>query len=186
MLAGLDVVIFLKSHDDLERTATRVFGALKSQYQNGSSDEWGGDYYEASGLGFSAVLFANDGDVLDPEFEDYQYGLELMSQFWCAELDAIDVEGPLSEYYARQLAFDLDMETATEILLETTEDAKLYEIRAYRRNPQYRLDQAPTTPKVFVIASRQVEEPFEEEEALEEEAGEEDEVAEDEIEWERP
>jgi hypothetical protein len=109
-----------------------------------------------------------------------------MSHFWCAELDAIDVEGPLSEYYARQLAFDLDMETATEILLETTEDAKLYEIRAYRRNPQYRLDQAPTTPKVFVIASRQVEEPFEEEEALEEEAGEEDEVAEDEIEWERP
>lgn len=186
MLAGLDVVIFLKSHDDLERTATRVFGALKSQYQDGSSDEWGGDYYEASGLGFSAVLFANEGDVLDPEFEEYHYGLELMSHFWCAELDAIDVEGPLSEYYARQLAFDLDVETATEILLETTEDAKLYEIRAYRRNPQYRLDQAPTTPKVFVIASRQVEEPFEEEGALEEEAAEEDEIAEDEIEWERP
>ncbi len=181
MLAGLDVVIFLKSQDDLERTAMRVFGALKSQYLGGTSDEWGGDYYEASGLGFSAVLFANSGELLDPEFEGYQYGLELQSRFWCPELDAIDVEGPLSEYYARQLAFDLDIETATEILLETTEESRILEIRAYRRNPQYRLDQAPTTPKVYVIDSRQVEAPFEDEDELGE-----DQVADAEMEREQP
>jgi hypothetical protein len=107
--------------------------------------------------------------VLDPEFEDYPYSLEISSQFWCVELDTLDLEGPLSEYYARQLAFELNVETATEILLETTEDSEIFEIRSYRRNPQYRLDQAPTTPKVFVIETRQVEVPFEEEEYEEEE-----------------
>jgi hypothetical protein len=169
MLAGLDVVIFLKSQDDLDRTAVRVFGALRSEYRAASSDEWGGRYYEATGLGFTAALFANSGEVLNPAFEDYAYGLELMSHFWCTELDSIDVEGPLSEYYARQLAFDLDVETATEILLETTEESEIFEYRSYRRNPQYRLDQGPTTPKVFVIESRQEEIPFEAEDEGEEE-----------------
>lgn len=163
MLAELDVVVFLKSHDDLDLTAERVFRALKSQALAATSDEWGGAYYEASGLGFRAVMFSNTGEMEDPEFESYRYGIEIMSQFWCVELDAEDLEGPLSEYFARQIAFDLDIETATEILIDTTEDAEIFEIRSYRRNPQYRLDQAPTTPKVFVIETRQVEEPFEEE-----------------------
>jgi hypothetical protein len=169
MLAELDVVVFLKSHEDLNRTAERVFGALGSQYRPGESEELGGSYFESSGLGFQASLFANAGEVLDPEFEDYPYSLEISSQFWCVELDTLDLEGPLSEYYARQLAFELNVETATEILLETTEDSEIFEIRSYRRNPQYRLDQAPTTPKVFVIETRQVEVPFEEEEYEEEE-----------------
>lgn len=177
MLAGLDVVIFLKSNEDLARTADRVFGVLKSQYRAATSDEWGGEYYEAMGLGFTAVLFANTGETQYPAFEDFAYGLELMSNFWCVELDAIDVEGPLSEYYARQLAFDLDVETATEILLDTTEESEIFEYRSYRRNPQYRLDQAPTTPKVFVVETRQDEVPFEAEEDYEgEEAIREDEL----------
>jgi hypothetical protein len=165
MLAELDVVVFLKSHDDLDRTAERVFGTLRSSFQRAEPDaESGIPSYEASGLGFQAVLFPNEGDFADPEFEDYQFGIEINSQFWCVELDTIDLEGPLSEYYARQLAFELNLETATEILLDTTEEAEVFEIRAYRRNPQYRLDQAPTTPKVFVIEARRVEQPFDEEE----------------------
>ena len=179
MLQELDVIVFLKSHDDLEGTARRVFGALRSPYQLVTPDE-GEEYCEGSGLGFRGALFANAGDNHDPEFEEYQFGLEITSQFWCVELDTVDLEGPLSEYYARQIAFELDMETATEISVETTETAEIFEIRAYRRNPQYRLDQAPTTPKVFVIEARQVEEAFEDED----EEWEEGEWAEDEAEHE--
>jgi len=90
-------------------------------------------------------------------------------------MDTLDLEGPLSEYYARLLTFDLDLETATEIFLETTEEAEIFEIRAYKRNPQFRLDQGPTTPKVFVVETRQVERPFDEEEWEESESEETDE-----------
>lgn len=163
MITELDIVVFLKSEEDLEGTAARVFSALGSTPERDSSEEWGGDYYSARGLGFRAVLFQHRDDLLDPEFEHYQYGLEIISDFWCVDLDTVDLEGPLSEYFARQLAFDLNVETATEILLETTEEAELLEIRSFRRNPQYRLDQSPTTPKVFVVEQRQVEQPFEDE-----------------------
>ena len=170
MLAELDVVIFLKSHDDLERTAALVFGALRSQYESTTMEANPGTaFYEANGLGFHAALFANEGDLLDPEFEQYSFGLEITSHFWCADMDTIDTEGPLSEYFARLLAFELDLETSTEILLETTEESEIFEIRAYRRNPQYRLDQSPTTPKVFVVETRQVEERFEDEDLEDEE-----------------
>jgi hypothetical protein len=75
----------------------------------------------------------------------------------------VDLEGPLSEYYARQLAFELNLETATMILLETDEDGETFEFRAFRRNPQYRADQSPTIPKVFMIEDRQVVVPFDDE-----------------------
>lgn len=165
MLAELDVLVFLKSHDSLEHVAERVFGVLHSQYSPTDPEESNGEtYFQASGLGFQATLFPNAGDVQDPEFPDYQFGLEISSTFWCVELDTVDLEGPLSEYFARKIAFDLDIETATEMLLETTEESDIFEIRAYRRNPQFRFDQAPTVPKVFVIESRQVEESFDSEE----------------------
>jgi hypothetical protein len=107
--------------------------------------------------------------MLDPEFEDYSIGLDISSQFWCVDLETVELEGPLSEYYARLLAFELNLESATEILVETTEESEIFEIRAYRRNPQFRLDQAPTVPRVYMIESRQVEEVFGEDEAWDEE-----------------
>ncbi|HLJ66403.1 MAG TPA: hypothetical protein VKX16_03480 [Chloroflexota bacterium] len=180
MLAELDVVVFIKSHDAIERVAERVFGLLRSQYQQSAEDESGIATYEASGLGFHGLLFPNDGEMYDPEFEGFQYGLEITSSFWCVELDAVDLEGPLSEYFARKLAFEMNVETATELLLETTEESEIFEIRTYRRNPQYRLDQAPTTPKVFVVESRQVEEPFEDEDEGEWEDGEDEDYEDDE------
>jgi hypothetical protein len=162
MLAELDVLIFLKTQDDLERTAERVFGVLNSSYAVATMDDPPDvTFYEANGMGFHAALYPNTGDLLDPEFDSYGYGLEITSNFWCVELDAIDLEGPLSEYYARQLAFELNIETATEIFQEATEEAEVFEIRAFRRNPQYRLDQGPTTPKVFAVESRLVQRPFE-------------------------
>lgn len=177
MITELDVVVFLKSNDDLAGTAQRVFGALNTPTEAANAEEWGGEHYAASGLGFNAVVYRNSGDMQDPEFETYPYALEITSRFWCVELDTVDLEGPLSEYYARQLAFDLDMETATEILLDTTEEMEVSEIRAYRRNPQFRLDQGPTTPKVFVVETRQVQEPFDDEEEVEDEGELENEAA---------
>jgi hypothetical protein len=165
MLAELDVLVFLKISDDFARVAERVFGALHTPYaQSTMEDPAGAVFYEGNGLGFHAALYPNSGELLDPEFSSYQYGLEITSEFWCSEVDTLDLEGPLSEYYARLLAFDLDVETTTEIFEETTEEAEVFEIRSYRRNPQYRMDQGPTTPKVFVIETRQVERPFDEEE----------------------
>lgn len=164
MLLELDVAVFLKSSDDLDRTAERVFGVLGSSSQRSSDPEWGGDHYTASGLGFRAIFFSNTGDAYDPEFDGYQYGLEILSNFWCVELDTVDLEGPLSEYYAREIAFELNAETATMILLETNEEGETFEFRAFRRNPQYRVDQSPTTPKVFVIEERDVLIPFEDDE----------------------
>jgi hypothetical protein len=171
MLAELDVVIFLKSHDDLERTAALVFGALRTPYEASTmEDNPGIAFYEANGLGFHAALFSNENELLDPEFEQYSHGLEITSHFWCADMDTVEMESPLSEYYARLLAFELNLETATEILLEATEESEIFEIRAFKRNPQYRLDQSPTTPKVFVVETRQVEESFDDEDLDEEDS----------------
>jgi hypothetical protein len=170
MLAELDVLVFFKSSDSFEQAAERVFGALNTAYAEATMEDPAGvTYFEARGLGFHAALYPNSGELLDPEFENYAYGLEITSEFWCVELDTLDLEGPLSEYYARLIAFDLDVETTTEIFIETTEEAEIFEIRAYRRNPQYRLDQGPTTPKVFIVETRQVERPFDDEDWDEEE-----------------
>lgn len=170
MLAELDVVVFLRTQEPLDRVAERVFGSMRSQYEQVQPEDGGEPFYQSFGLGFQAQIFSNTGEVLDPEFESYPYALEISSSFWCVELDTLDLEGPLSEYFARKLAFELNIETGTEILLETTEESEIFEIRAYRRNPQFRFDQGPTVPKVFVIESRQVEESFEDK-FLEEDEG---------------
>ncbi|MGH2447674.1 MAG: hypothetical protein ACRDFS_03610 [Chloroflexota bacterium] len=164
MLAGLNILIFLKLSGELSAAAEHAFGALQSSYEEASDDEYGGAFYQARGMGFEAALFANQGDVYDSEFAGFEFALAITSNFWCVELGNLELEGELSEYFARQLAFDLDVETATEILMETNEDAEIFEIRVFRRNPQYRLDQGPTTPRVFVVETRQVEEPFDEDE----------------------
>jgi hypothetical protein len=164
MLAELDVLVYLRVQDDLDRVAQRLFGALRSQAVPANDEEWGGECYKSTGLGLEGVLYRHTGDLFDPEFEAYQYGLEITAHFWCVDLDAVDLEGPLSEYYARMIAFELNLETATEVLLETTEEAEVFKIMAYRRNPQFRLDQAPTTPKVFMIEEREVARPFDYEE----------------------
>jgi hypothetical protein len=164
MLAELDIVVYLKSDGDLARTAERVFSALGSPFEPDSSEEWGGDHFTASGLGFQAFLYPNSGEMEAVDFEEYEYGLEILSRFWCVDLDPEELEGPLSEYYAREIAFELNTETATEILVETTEEVEIFEIESFRRNPQYRLDQSPTTPKVFVVETRQVERPYDAEE----------------------
>jgi hypothetical protein len=163
MLAELDVVVFIKSSEPFDAAAARVFAVLRSPFEATSDDAGTITGYEGSGLGFHALFFANEGDTLDPEFEAYHYGLEISSLFWCVEMDGLNLSDDLSEYFARQLAFELNAETATEVLLETTEESEIFEIRAYRRNPQYRLDQSPTTPRVFVIETRQVEADFDEE-----------------------
>ncbi len=160
MLSELEVVIFLKSNDDLARAAARVFGALNSQYTEGSAEEAGATNYQAQGMGFKGVLYANAGDLQDPEFGDYPLALEITSIFADVELDPIDLEGMLAEYFARLLAFDLGLETAAAILVEEREDAEVLEIRAFNRNTQYRSDSGPTVPKVHIVETREIEVPL--------------------------
>jgi hypothetical protein len=162
MLSELDVAIFLKSNDDLDRVAARVFGALDSQYMPGPS-EAGIESYEAQGMGMKAMLYANAGEFQDPEFADYAFTLEITSRFADVELDQIDFEGLLSEYYARLLAFDLNLETATAVMVEEREDAEVLELRAFARNTQYRSDSGPTVPKAHVVETREIEVPLSDE-----------------------
>ncbi len=160
MLADLDVLIFIKSNDALDRLAERVFNALKSQSSRGTTEKYGEDSYWAEGLGFTAVLYPNSGDVQDVEFEEYGHSLEISSQFSCVELDAAGLEAALSEYFARLLAFDLNLETAVAVFLEEQGDVEVFERRAYSRNTQYRSDSGPTVPKVHVVETREFEIPI--------------------------
>lgn len=162
MLSELDVAIFLKSNDDLGRVAARVFGALDSQYTPGPS-EVGTESYASHGMGLKAVLYANAGEFQDPEFADYAFTLEITSRFADVELDQIDLEGLLAEYYARLLAFDLNLETATAVLVEEREDAEILELRAFSRNTQYRSDSGPTVPKAHVVETREIAVPLSDE-----------------------
>ena len=74
-------------------------------------------------------------------------------------------------------------------MLETTEESEIFEIRAYRRNPQFRLDQGPTVPRVYMVESRQVEEVFGDDDDWDEEDEEyegSDKIGEDEIDFPDP
>jgi len=159
----------------LERTAERIFGALGSPYRVTTSDE-GDTYYEADGLGFRAELFDYDPYVEYPALAPFSYELDIISRYWCVDLDAAALEESLSEYYARELAFELNVETANEVPVETTEEFERMRIRVFRRNPQFRTDQAPTTPRVFLVEEHFREVPFDQDE-YEDVEGEEDEPA---------
>jgi hypothetical protein len=162
MLGELDIAIFLKTNDDLEQVARRVFTALGTAVEPGDNDDWEFDSYVGAGLGFTAVLYGNTGDMEDPEFSEYAFTLEIASQFWCPELDTVELEEPLSEYYARMLAFTLDLETAVAIAIDETDDAEIFEVRAFARNTQYRLDSGPTVARAIQVGTRRFEAPLDE------------------------
>jgi len=171
VLQELEVDIFIRLQEEPDRAADILGRALGTSFTADEDEALELPAYNAQGLGFGATLWSNEGEALDPEFEDYHFGLTITSQYWCVDLDTVDLESGLSEYYARLLAFHLNVETATEILLETTEDAEILEIRTFKRNPQYRLDQSPTVPRVFVAETRTVEAPFDDEDDVEDEDG---------------
>jgi hypothetical protein len=170
LLTELGIVVYLRVADDLEQLASRLFGTLGTEWKISNTSS--GRQAQGRGLGFQAVLAAHEGENLDPEFQQYGHRLEIISAYADVDLDPFDLENPLSEYFARQIAFDLNIETATEILVEANDEEEVYEVRAYKRNPQYRLDQSPTTPKVFVIETRELREPLVDEEAEESAANE--------------
>jgi hypothetical protein len=185
MLAELDVLVFLKSSDALDRVAERVFAALHTEPTAAVMDEPAGlPYYEGQGMGLSATLYENAGEMLDPEFEDFGFALQITSDFWDVDLDPIDLESGLGEFYARKLSYELNLETATEIFIESTEEVEISEIRSFRRNPQYVPDSGPTVARVYTTEARQVERPFDDQEWDDEEAGDEEEFAEDDGEFE--
>lgn len=159
MLAELDIVIFIKSEDNPDLVAERVFHAMGGDYQTVTSDE-GDTHYEAAGLGFRAELNTYDPYEENPVLAPFDYELDIFSKYFCVDLDALALEETMSEYFARLLAFELNTEVATEILVDATDEVERLRILVFRRNPQYRLDQAPTLPKVFLVEEHEREEAY--------------------------
>lgn len=176
MPTQFEILVYLKMSGDFEDVAQRAFGVLGGGDPVPEEDAaLGGDYFRLSALGLEATCFANRGEMEDEDFSDYPFGLGIVSTFVCPDLELGPAEGPLADYYARMLAFGLDVEVATSFYLGSQDGVDLYEIRAFRRNPQYVPDSGPMTQRVYIAERRTVEydseaidEDFEEDAAVEE------------------
>jgi hypothetical protein len=153
-----ECVIYIKSQSGLEDTAKRVFGALGGgAFEQDDDPALGGEYWRMSALGFEGTVFGNRGDMEDEDFEPYTYGLGVATTYLDPEIELAPAESPLAEYYARLLAFQLDLEVATSFYLGGQDGIDLYEIRAFRRNPQFTLDSGPMSQRVYITERRTVE-----------------------------
>lgn len=158
MSTQFESVIYIKAQTNLEEVARGVFASLGGgEYVTDNDPALGGEYYRLSALGLEGTVFANTADMEDEDFADYAYGLGIASTYIEPDLEFAPAESPLSEYYARLLAFNLDLEVATSFYLGGQDGIDLYEIRAFRRNPQYLLDSGPTTQRVYITERRTVE-----------------------------
>lgn len=158
MPAQFESVIYIKSHADLGETARMVFVALGGgDFVADTDPALGGDYYRLAALGLEGTVFGNQGEMEDEDFAGYPYGLGVVSTYVDPDLELAPAEGPLADYYARLLAFQLDLEAATSFYLGGQDGVDLYEIRAFRRNPQFMLDSGPTAQRVYVSERRTVE-----------------------------
>jgi hypothetical protein len=154
-----EVLVYLKFplDIDMEEAAQRVFAALGGTPEYQRDEETGEAFYRVRALGLEAALFANEGALRDEDFAAFPYGLSVVSLFECPELELAPVESPLADYYARLLAFALDIETATSFYLGSQNGSDLYEIRGFRRNPQFLPNSGPTVPRVYMTERRTVE-----------------------------
>jgi hypothetical protein len=177
MPTQFETVVYIKAHAGHEEVARNVFGALGGgEFVSDEDPALGGEYYRLTALGLEATVFANEGDMEDEDFSDFHFGLGIASTYVDPDLELGPAESALSDYYARLLAFSLDAEVATSFYLGSQNGVDMYEIRAFRRNPQYTLDAGPTTQRVYITERRTVEydaetaeEEFEEEIPLEDE-----------------
>jgi len=177
MPTQFETVIYIKAHADLSEVAHNVFGVLGGgDYISDNDPALGGDYCRLTALGLEGTVFANTGEMEDEDFADYAFGLGIVSTYMDPDLELAPAETALADYYARLLAFSLDLEVATSFYLGGQNGVDIYEIRAFRRNPQYTLDAGPTAQRVYVTERRTVEydaevaeEDFEDEAALEDE-----------------
>jgi len=154
----MEVVVYIRSHSDLATVAGAAFAALglpASEAQNDAA--LGGAYFRQAALGFEATVFANAGDMEDEDFAGYGHALGVVSTYMDPELELEDAEAPLADYLARLLAFHLDAEVATSFYLGGQDGVDLYEIRAFRRNPQWVMDSGPTAQRVYISERRTVE-----------------------------
>ena len=158
MATQFETVIYIRAHSELAEVAHNVFAALGGgEYVSDNDPALGGDYARLSALGMEGTLFANDGEMEDEDFADYAFGLGIVSTYVDPDLELASAEGALSDYYARLLAFSLDVEVATSFYLGGQNGVDLYEIRAFKRNPQFMPDAGPTVQRVYVSERRTVE-----------------------------
>lgn len=177
MATQFEIVIYVKAHGDLDGMAHAIFGTLGTdEFISENSPDLGGDYARLTTLGLEATVFSNAGEMEDEDFAEYPYGLGIASTYLDPDLELATAESALADYYARLLAFTLDVETATSFYLGAQDGVDVYEIRAFRRNPQFAPDAGPTAQHVYISDRRTVEydtevveEDFEEDAAFEDE-----------------
>jgi len=158
MPTQFETVIYLRASIDLPEVAASVFSALGGgECVSGNDPALGGDFCRLTALGLEGTVFANEGEMEDEDFADYPYGLGIVSTYLDPDLELASAEGALSDYYARLLAFTLDTEVATSFYLGGQDGVDLYEIRAFKRNPQYTPSAGPTVQRVYVSERRTVE-----------------------------
>jgi len=168
--AQFELVVYFKTSADLEELARQVFRSLGGgDYTSGDDPSFGGEFRRLDALGLEATLFQNQGEMLDEDFDEYAYGLLLAPMYIDPDLELAPVEAPLAEYFARLLAFHSDAEVATSIYLGSQDGLDLYEIRAFKRNPQFVPNSGPTSPRVYISERRTVE--YEADEDLADEDG---------------
>jgi hypothetical protein len=153
-----ETVVYVKSRDNLEETARRIFSALGGgDFQADNDPALGGDYFRLSALGFEGTVFGNEGEMEDEDFAEFGYGFGIVTTYLDPDLEMGPAETPLAEYFAHMLAFQLDLEVATSVYVGPQEGVDVYEIRAFKRNPQFTLDAGPLAKRVYVSERRTVE-----------------------------
>lgn len=158
MPTQFETVIYVKSHAELAEVAHNLFAALGGgEYITDTDPALGGEYCRLSALGLEGTVFANEGDMQDEDFAGYSFGLGIASTYVDPDLELAAAETALADYFGRLLAFSLDTEVATSFYLGGQDGVDVYEIRAFRRNPQFRLDAGPTAQRVYVSERRTVE-----------------------------
>jgi hypothetical protein len=158
MPTQFETVIYIKSHSELAEVAHNVFASLGGgEIMSENDPALGGDYFRVSALGLEGTVFANDGEMEDDDFAGYAFGLGVASTYVDPDLELAAAESALCDYFARLLAFSLDAEVATSFYLGGQDGVDLYEIRSFKRNPQFRPDSGPTTQRTYVSERRTVE-----------------------------
>ncbi len=142
MVLGVGVTILIKSQEaDIDRFARLFFETFNiKDYELHESLHYGGIYYLVWFFGIEAGLYRNwDLDLKGPtyeEFPEYNYYFQFYHDMPPANVSIEVIEEVLHEYLCQHIAFTLDVETAYK--REIGKDK--FEIRSFRKNPDYRPD----------------------------------------------
>ncbi|GHO44430.1 hypothetical protein [Ktedonospora formicarum] len=107
----MSLQICIKTHQSLQQLATEIRALLNlPPFTNQSLV--GAPYCQFETLGMFVLVQRTEEDERDPEVREYPYCFNLQSSFTEHSLDTDEMEYNLQPYYARLLAFHLNIATA--------------------------------------------------------------------------